>query len=75
MARKVTLNEFLTPEEIQKAQELFAAHAATPTRFHKECVDKIIRPNLKRINASLGQKNDPDYLAYAVEYVLGREAQ
>jgi hypothetical protein len=34
--------------------------------------DEIIKPNMTRINAALGQENDADYLAYAVEYVMNQ---
>ena len=36
----------------------------------KRIRDEIIKPNIDRINKALGQENDPDYLAYAVEYSM-----
>jgi hypothetical protein len=59
--KKVTLLDFLTPAEIEHARKLKSA---------SEIKRKIIDPNLRRINAALGQQNDPMYLAYMVEYVL-----
>lgn len=43
----------------------------------KRCIGKqkpwitehIIKPNLERINKTLGQENDADYLSYLVEYI------
>jgi hypothetical protein len=32
---------------------------------------EIINPNMERINTKLGQENDADYLAYAVEFAVG----
>lgn len=52
---------FLTEEEIAKAIRL--RNAASIKRY-------IIEPNIKRINETLGQENDPMYLAYAVEYAI-----
>lgn len=72
MVRKVTIEQFLTPEEIEQAKALYRANKDTPTKFHKAVVDQIIRPNIRRINADLGQDNDPGYLGYAVEYVFSR---
>jgi hypothetical protein len=59
----ITITDFLTNEEIKKA-----VHLKTATLIR----DNIIEPNIDRINKSLGQENDPMYLAYAVEYVLTR---
>jgi hypothetical protein len=59
--KKVTLLDFLTPAEIEEARKMKSA---------SEIKRKIIDPNLRRINAALGQQNDPMYLAYMVEYVL-----
>jgi phosphatidylserine/phosphatidylglycerophosphate/cardiolipin synthase-like enzyme len=59
--RQITLYDFLTDDEIAQAVEL---------RDRKAVRDQIIVPNMERINAALGQENDADYLAYAVEYVM-----
>lgn len=59
--KSVTLKDFLTPDEIEEARML--KHA-------REIKKKIVDPNLKRINAALGQQNDPMYLAYMIEYVV-----
>jgi hypothetical protein len=61
--KTMTLPDFLTPNEINLAVTL------------KDRVlvrDEIIKPNMERINTSLGQENDADYLAYAVEYVMNQ---
>lgn len=60
--KRVTLLDFLTREEIEEARKLQVA---------REIRNKIIDPNIQRINRALGQKNDPMYLAYMVEYVIG----
>ena len=57
----MTLPQILTRAEIKKAIRLKDRIAVR---------DQIIIPNMARINRSLGQENNPDYLAYAVEYVL-----
>ena len=67
--RNVTIGEFLTVEEIDKAEEIWKNDRKN---FHKRVINEIIQPNIARINKALGQQNNPDYLAYAVEYVLGR---
>jgi hypothetical protein len=61
--KTMTLPDFLTANEIALAVTL------------KDRVlvrDEIIKPNMTRINAALGQENDADYLAYAVEYVMNQ---
>jgi len=59
--RQVTLGDFLTDEEIEKAMML------TDKDSIKE---SVIEPNIERINKALGQENDSDYLAYMVLYVV-----
>jgi len=63
MVKQVGIVDFLTEEEIARAGELGKA---------VDIEREIIRPNIDRINAALGQENDPMYLAYAVEYVLSK---
>jgi len=65
----VTLNQFLSDREIRHAVKLFR-ELGSGGRFIHAVEENIIRPNLDRINAALGQENDPTYLAYAIEYVL-----
>lgn len=72
MGKKITLDQFLTEAEIQQAVELFRATRKQPTTFAKRCSTEIIRPNINRINADLGQQNNVTYLAYVVEYVMER---
>lgn len=59
--KHVTLQDFLTDREIDRAIKLERASAIC---------QEIIEPNLLRINRDLGQENDPMYLAYAVEYAI-----
>jgi hypothetical protein len=67
--KQVTMREFLTSEEVDKAVSLYTYHRPA---FHNRCRDEIIKPVMDRINADLGQENDPDYLVYAIEYVLSK---
>jgi len=59
--RFACLSDFLTNDEI-----LLAIDLQTAEKIQKH----IILPNLERINESLGQKNDPRYIAYAVSFAL-----
>lgn len=59
--RKVAVTEFLSNAELRECRKLGTA---------KLICDKIIRPNIERINAKLRQENDPMYLAYMVVFVL-----
>jgi hypothetical protein len=59
--RHITLGQMLTDEELLLAVRL---------NDRQKIRDQIIKPNIERINKSLGQENDPDYLAYAVSYSL-----
>ena len=65
--KSATITDVLTPMELVKAR---AIHRLDKDHFHKRCRDEIIKPAMERINASLGQENNPDYLAYAIEFIL-----
>ena len=59
--KTVKLGDILTDEEIQQAIDLADRQAIEA---------QLVRPNMERINAALGQENDPTYMAFAIEYVL-----
>jgi hypothetical protein len=61
--KTITLTDFLTEKQIRRAIEL---------KDRKKVRDELIIPNMTRINEKLGQENDPDYLSFAIEYVLTR---
>lgn len=66
MTRKVvslmiTIADFLTDQEILEAIRL---------GDRVKVRDEIIIPNIERINRDIGQENDPNFLAFAVEYVM-----
>ena len=64
--KTVTAQDFLTEDEIRQIPILKTA---------KLIKERIIAPNIDRINKSLGQKNDPMYLAYALEYVFSQASR
>lgn len=70
MNKVVSIVDFLTESEIRKAMTLYKS--ASPGTFARRCDEEIIKPVLPRINAKLGQENDPRYLAYAVEHVFNQ---
>jgi hypothetical protein len=70
--KSVRLNDFLTEQEIMLAAQMWRGQWLEDGKtFAQRVCDKIIKPNMQRINRALGQENDPMYLAYCVEYVLG----
>lgn len=62
--KQVSIDNFLTDAEA------IAFYNNDRASFHSLCRDSLIVPNMERINEALGQENDPDYLAYTVEYAL-----
>jgi hypothetical protein len=66
--KSFTLPDILTEQEIAQAVELYkTAPAGT---FAAKVKEKLVLPNLKRIEEKLGQEMDAGYVAYAIEYVL-----
>jgi len=59
----IELEDFLTKEEISLAFSLENAAAIE---------EKITRPQIKRINETIGQENDPLYMAYLVEFLIAQ---
>ena len=72
--KEVTINQFLTHEQIARCVKLYAQLADTG-KFARTVAEEVIKPNLAEINRKLGQENDPMYLAYAVEYTMLRSRQ
>ena len=70
--KTMTLQDFLTDEQINAAIKLYEAHGMDAT---SPICKQIIEPNMEAINAKLGQENDACYLAYAVVYVFLQSQQ
>lgn len=62
----IRITDMLTDEQVQQCIALY------PNR--ERIRDEVVKPNMAEIDRKLGQENDPDYLSYAIMYVLG-EAQ
>lgn len=72
VTKQITLYDFLTEAEIEKAAAMWRQNNVG---YAKRVCQEIITPHMQRINAALGQENDPMYLAYAVEYVMGEASR
>jgi hypothetical protein len=66
--KDVRIRDFLTPHEIKVAAAIY--RKVEPSKRNATLVQKVIAPNIERINRALGQENDPSFLAYAVEYTF-----
>lgn len=64
---QVTISDAFTDAQIGAAILLMQND---PDHFHARCRDEIVKPALAEINQRLGQDNDPDWLAYSLEYAL-----
>jgi len=74
--KQVTLQDFLTDTEINRCVQLWKEHSGARRKTFVDAVmTEIISPNMDRINKSLGQENDPRFLAYAIEYVMGQASK
>jgi hypothetical protein len=65
----ITLGLAFTDDELTRAILLMQND---PENFHVRCRDEIVMPAMDRINAALQQENDPDWIAYFLEYALTR---
>ena len=69
---KCVTSPFPTSSPTSKSSKLVALYREYrgTSAFHDLLVQKIILRNMAAINRKLGQENDPNFLAYAVEYVI-----
>ena len=67
MNRTITLQDFLTPEQITQVEQIYRAGGRA-----QEICDQVIQPHLLEIDRKLGQENHAEYLAYACEYVMSQ---
>ncbi len=67
MPQQITLGLAFTDEELAQAILLLRDD---PDNFHNRCRDEIVSPSLERINVTLQQDCDPDWLAYFLEHAL-----
>jgi len=72
--KSITIRDFLTESEVKRAFKLYylCQEGKDERRFVHAINQDIIKPNIDRINAALGQENDPMYLSYACEYIISR---
>jgi hypothetical protein len=68
MTKDVRITDFLTEHEIKIAHSICSK--LEPHMRNKAITERIIEPNMARINRALNQENDPRFLAYAVEYCI-----
>lgn len=59
--RTITIEDFLTPEQIKMAAACFTA---------KDICERVVMPNMPAIEAKLGQECDAMYLSYATEFTF-----
>lgn len=67
MTRSVTLDEFLTDEQLEKCLVLYPDVYA----IRRE----VIEPSMTEINRKLGQENDARFLAYMVIFAISQAAR
>lgn len=65
--KTLRLGDILTTEEMQECIELYPDVNAIE--------EKVIKPNIERINRKLKQENDTKYLAYLVINVINQSAE
>lgn len=63
----VRLSDFMTTRDIRAAVRLWNTDRAN---FHRRVRDEIVCPAMAEINRKTGQENDPDFVAYSIEYVF-----
>ena len=69
-AKTLPIGDILTQKEMKEALKLY--DNAVNYTFAERCAAEIIGPVIDRINEASGQKNDPTYLAYCIEYSILR---
>lgn len=72
MTKHMLITDFLTLDQIKQASDIYERHLGlVGGAMHEEIKRLVVLPNMAQINAKIGQENDPDYITYAIEYVIG----
>ena len=58
--------DLFTADEVKRAKDILATATAPHTRIRDEIITDDV---MQRIDQQTGQKNDPLYMAYRLEYV------
>ena len=68
----INLGALYSDDQLRRAQGIFEKHkdAASFTAMKAELRREIVDPSMDHINTVTGQKNDPDYMAYALIHIL-----
>ena len=66
----IDIKTIFTKEEIKRAKALYRKSQKEGFGFAKRCREEIVQPVMARIDAALGQENDPMYMAYVLEYEM-----
>lgn len=74
MNERKTFNfgQLLTDDELERAEAIYLEHANS-IALHQMLREAVIDPAMPRIDERLGQSNDPDFMAYALEYALHQD--
>jgi hypothetical protein len=67
--KQFQLGDLFTEEEIDKATEIMATGRDAIGK-HQRLKEEVVQPVMPRIAAATNQENDPDYLAYLLEWVV-----
>lgn len=71
--KTITVKDFLTDKQIKQAIAIYKLHR-DDGMLHGRLI-ALIEPLMPEINRKLGQENDVNYLAYAVEYALSKSEE
>jgi hypothetical protein len=66
--KKYALTDLFTFEEIQLAARIYKEEQNG--KLHQRLRDEVVLPAMPAIAQVTDQENDPEYLAYALEYLL-----
>ena len=63
--REMKINDFMTDDMVDEAIRLYRT-----SRSRHLALVELLKPHMADIDRKVGQKNDVNYLAYAVEYAI-----
>ena len=69
---QIELKDLLTEDEISKVISIINKNGPGNIHNAREICTKVIEPNITRINRAVGMRCDPMYIAYAIDFQVGR---
>lgn len=72
MAQTIKLRKLFTEDQLQLAAHIIKTHKTGGLSPSTKICKKVVEPNIERVNKVVGHECEPMYIAYLLEWHIGR---